>query len=257
MTRSIALVCSLFLVGACGGSSDSGSASGGGAGGGGGTTGGGGGTGGATGGTGGATGGTAGATGGTAGSAENSGECTTDGDCNGGTCVELSPGGYRVCQQPVTEATQCISSGADECCDSSECSAGKCYAFPLTPYCGGAQPVPHNVCGSDQCTSGSACVTSGSGVCVPAGVWSYQVAACMTVACFKDSECQAEAGGKCLPLADSCCSAVSGLYCAYPSNSCKGDGGCGSNEHCGAGADSSHGGEITAHCLSGIATCPA
>jgi hypothetical protein len=83
-----------------------------------------------------------------------SGECTTDGDCPGGTCVALVPGGYHVCLTPPVPATHCGAIGADECCDTGDCASGQtCYLGPIHAVCGGAFMLPNNVCASDECAS--------------------------------------------------------------------------------------------------------
>src|SRR4051794_40752489 len=55
----------------------------------------------------------------TGGTGKNSGDCDTDSDCPGSKCVELVPGGFRVCLDPQPEATKCSGSMLDQCCSSS------------------------------------------------------------------------------------------------------------------------------------------
>lgn len=236
--RLIALALASVLA-SCGGSATSGSA--------------------ASGGSGGASGGSAGTGGASGGSGgQNSGDCATDAACGTGTCVELSPGGYRACRVVVSEATQCPPAGSgNQCCSSADCKTGKCYEWPTAPECSGMVPAPHNVCASDGCQNNADCSSTGTeGICVPGGVWSYKVAGCLTVACRKDSECTAGSGGRCLPLQDPCCGVVEGMYCQYPDNGCKAHA-CGQGQYCAAVADPTHGGQVTAHCIQGYPACPA
>lgn len=190
----------------------------------------------------------------------NSGDCTTSAECNGGTCVELTPGGYRVCVNPVSEATACQNpqNEFDECCKSSDCASGKCYAFPATPYCGGAQPIEHNVCASNGCEEGVACTLDGggAGACMPAGAFGYKVASCISVGCLKDTDCTKESGGRCALIDNPCCGSPIGLFCTYPSNACAKQSDCPDGQHCGVSADPSTG-EDVAQCEPGLVPCPA
>lgn len=176
---------------------------------------------------------------------KNSGDCDTDRDCAGGRCVELSPGGYRVCAQPVTEATSCPGRGPDACCKTADCTTGACYEWPLSPYCGGAFPVPHNVCAEEGCATLADC---GAGaVCVPKGALGYKVRACLPARCLRDSDCTAAAGGTCAPIRKPCCSGTYGLYCVYP-------GGCRSSADCAGGYCDVTG--DTTKCQTGVPPCP-
>src|SRR5689334_3660331 len=83
------------------------------------------------------------------------GSCETNSDCPpDGACVEFIPGGYRVCQYPVVEATMCNAMGSDECCTTADCTTpgDKCILSPFGASCGGAQMEPHNQCAHDLCT---------------------------------------------------------------------------------------------------------
>ena len=52
----------------------------------------------------------------------NSGDCKDDADCDGGgTCVELSPGGYRVCAREPAEFTACDQGVVYSCCGNADC----------------------------------------------------------------------------------------------------------------------------------------
>lgn len=203
----------------------------------------------------GASSGAGGGTGATGGAAKNSGECDSDGDCSPGTCVELSPGGYRVCKDPVQEATACTTSGIDECCTSSECTTGKCLRFPTTPYCGGAAPQEHNVCAEDLCQSSVQCSREGQGLCIPAGALGYQTASCIGTYCVKDTDCTDAAGGTCVMLRDPCCGAPTGLVCSYPPKGCRTASDC-PDGFCGITTDPATGKSV-AQCQSGPIACPA
>ncbi|MEZ4223435.1 MAG: hypothetical protein R3B13_20985 [Polyangiaceae bacterium] len=187
-------------------------------------------------------------------SGQNSGECSTDAECAPGVCVELSPGGYRVCKMPVVEATECTNPGLDTCCSTADCASGKCLASPLIQFCGGAEPQPSNSCAEDQCQSNAGCTREGRKVCVPAGALDYKVAGCMPVNCLLDGECTREPGGKCILLRDSCCGAARGLYCTYPSNGCRKDSDC-PNGYCAPEKNGAFDGSV-AVCHSGPIACP-
>jgi hypothetical protein len=176
---------------------------------------------------------------------KNSGDCDTDRDCGGGRCVELSPGGYRVCSQPVAEATSCPGRGLDECCKTADCKTGACYEWPLSPYCGGAFPVPRNVCAEEGCTTLADC--GGGAVCVPKGALGYKVRACLPAKCLRDSDCTAAPGGACAPVRKPCCAGTYGLYCIYP-------GGCRSSADCPGGYCDLSG--DTPKCHTGAPACP-
>ena len=175
----------------------------------------------------------------------NSGDCDTDLDCGGGRCVELSPGGYRVCSQPVAEATSCPGRGPDECCKTTDCKTGACYEWPLSPYCGGAFPVPRNVCAEEGCTTLADC--GGGAVCVPKGALGYKVRACLPATCLRDSDCTASPGGTCAPVRKPCCAGTYGLYCVYP-------GGCRTSADCPGGYCDLVGDTPT--CRTGPPLCP-
>jgi hypothetical protein len=71
------------------------------------------------------------------------GDCASTTDCPaGGMCIELVPGGYRVCQVPPVEATSCEAGRSDECCNGSECATGDCFLGPIRRFCGGAKRLP-------------------------------------------------------------------------------------------------------------------
>jgi hypothetical protein len=198
--------------------------------------------------------GTAGSSTSTGSGGANSGDCEDDGDCPGGHCVEVTPGGFRTCAQTPPEATQCHSPPAmDQCCSSAECAKGKCFEAPLG--CGGPQPIPSNACLEDACASDAACAIDSPpphvGVCVHAGVFGVPVDTCMTFGCRLDSDCQAEPGGLCEPITDPCCGRPLGLYCVYPQGGCRSNADCASG-HCQVAPDGSR-----ATCVPGPTACPA
>ena len=203
--------------------------------------------------------GTSGGAGGAGG--KNSGDCDSDADCAPGKCIELTPGGYRVCRMPVLEATECQNPGnpgIDECCNSSQCAKGKCYAFPATSYCGGAEPMPHNVCASDGCELGAWCPVGNetTGVCIPGGVFGFKVAGCKLSNCDQDTDCGASPGGVCVPIEDPCCLTPQGLFCVYPGDGCRKQSDCKSTQSCVVEFDPVRGQNV-AHCKDGVQSCPA
>jgi hypothetical protein len=227
----------------------------------GGTTGGQGGT---TGGEGGATGGQGGTPGGAGGSAGGAGgsggapggsggsggailgDCASDADCPNGPCVEVTPGGFLVCVDPPAEATMCSGSGFDECCTTSDCAKGTCFPWPLTPYCGGPQPIDHNVCGADQCSTDAEC---GAGmICSLAGTLDTKVRLCVLAYCKTAADCTDEPGGYCAPVDGPCCGGSAGLFCVYPSDGCRNNGDC-PGGYCSPDMD-------RASCQPGFPICP-
>lgn len=178
-----------------------------------------------------------------------SGDCDTDADCApNGHCIELSPGGFRVCQFPVPEATTCSEPANDECCDSTDCAApSKCYLGPIVPSCGGPQILPHNQCATDLCSAGSC----PGGLCAPAGTVNNAVMTCIASACSKDTDCTAHAGGICATYVDPCCNATTGLACIYPGINCRTSADCGNDSYCGIDAS---GAPV---CMKGGPACPA
>ncbi len=211
------------------------------------------------------------------GGALNSGmDCDSAADCPpDGDCVELTPGGFRVCQFPVVEATMCINSGSggggtggagtggagtggagtgggatgpvDECCDSDGCN-NRCVLAPVLPSCGGPVEAPHNVCtdGQNQCDTAQDC---GGNICAPSGTIGNKVRQCIEAKCGTDSECTAEDGGRCQLVFEPCCGLARGLFCVYPT------GGCRKNEDCDAGNYCDVTGN-DAKCVAGTPTCP-
>ncbi|HEX7604338.1 MAG TPA: hypothetical protein VF316_22120, partial [Polyangiaceae bacterium] len=182
------------------------------------------------------------------------GDCATDADCNGGTCIELAPGGYKVCSKMPPEATMCQPPGPpvmDQCCTSSDCKVGKCYASTSLPYCGGPAMPLYNMFVADACATDKDCASNGGPpqLCAPAGAWGIPARFCALAFCHTSADCGAKAGGVCEPVANSCCSMPSGLACVYPGG-CNKDQDCGQNAHCAIGSQ----GE--AACKPGDVGCP-
>ena len=145
------------------------------------------------------------------------GDCLTDADCPGGTCVALVPGGYRVCRVTPVPATGCEPGRGDACCTSADCAMGTCFLGPIHPSCGGVFRAPNNECGVDECATNADCT---DGVCAPAGTFA-PVATCVSASCFHDADCTAEVGGHCVIALDPCCSIPVGLVCSYDRDGCR------------------------------------
>ena len=159
-------------------------------------------------------------------------------------CIELVPGGYRVCQVPPVEATSCEAGRSDECCNGSECATGDCFLGPIRRFCGGAKRLPFNECMTDQCASDGDCTDA---ICAPRGTFA-PVAVCVAGACHTDADCTAEAGGSCVVVTEPCCGIRAGLFCSYPSDGCQSNADCTSG-YCAISGD-------RARCMSGGPICP-
>ncbi len=183
----------------------------------------------------------------------NSGDCASDKSCVEGHCVELSPGGYRVCAPGTIEVTSCANPDDqppdNECCDASDCPSGSCVEGPLTKSCGGPRILPYNVCAEDECASSADCAGLPNGVCFPAGAYGHPVATCVAGSCQKDSDCNEEPGGACVLVSEDCCGTRS-LACVYP-------GGCRTLADCPASAQSCLVVDGRAVCSSEPLLCPA
>jgi hypothetical protein len=146
------------------------------------------------------------------------GECISDAECFEGTCVELLPGGYRVCRQMPAPINSCAP-GEMGCCNSDVCLPGQ-RCFPPVGSCGGLVG-PMNRCLGDGCQSDSDC---DAGVCAAAGELGLFVNTCIAaLGCRRDADCTAKPGGVCRPIEDACCSGVYALYCFYPGGTSKAD----------------------------------
>ena len=197
-------------------------------------------------GTSGTSGTSSGSTGGTSGS-QNSGDCNSNADCPGSTCVEVTPGGFRECVAAPKTPEACTSTnGYDQCCPDGSLTCPNneaCILGPAVPICSGVAQAQGNVCAADQCARDSDCGSS-SEICVPAGTLGAQVRACFYAACRLDTDCTAHPNGKCEPVTEPCCRTVSGLYCVYP-------GGCRTNSDC------TNGYCQQGSCVQGSPICPA
>jgi hypothetical protein len=161
---------------------------------------------------------------------KNSGDCDTDADCSGAKCVEVTPGGFRVCAAPVPSAMGCKST-LDQCCSNENCLGDK-KCFAKFGYCE-AQGQYYNTCRSDACATDADCAFEDfSQICVPAGVLENGTSFCMDVLCKSDRECQAEPGGKCAPIFDGWIGVYIGLACVYPSDGCRSEKECLSTQSC-------------------------
>ena len=160
---------------------------------------------------------------------KNFGDCNTDADCTpNGHCIEVAPGGFRLCEFPVTEATMC-SSAQDQCCTSATCMAGeKCYAGPLVPACSGVVMQQFNECAKDACATNADCP---AGACMKAGTIGNKIATCIPAACTKDTDCTAQANGHCATVEEPCCHTTTSLQCIYAGN-CRTTKDCGVGKYC-------------------------
>ncbi|CAN92111.1 hypothetical protein predicted by Glimmer/Critica [Sorangium cellulosum So ce56] len=190
-----------------------------------------------------------GATGAGGAAGANSGDCHTDANCPGSTCVDITPGGFRVCKTNYPPAETCARPDFDECCTTEDCGPGStCLAAPLLPYCGGPPPLENNVCAKDLCSSDDECP---GGLCAPAGTLNNKVRACVSARCRLDADCDAEPGGICATVRDPCCNQPEGLFCVYPGSGCRSSSDCGQGEYCGRDAGGA------ARCIVGDVVCPA
>lgn len=114
------------------------------------------------------------------------------------------------------------------------------------PVCSPIQMAPHNQCAGPMCMKNADCP---NGVCMPAGTYGNEVAACLLAQCTKDTDCTAKTGGHCATVREPCCSDVIGLYCIYP-------GDCRSNADCPAGHCQINQTTQEPTCVAGAATCP-
>jgi hypothetical protein len=160
------------------------------------------------------------------------GDCKTSTDCpQGGTCAELTPGGYKVCLRSPNETTMCHTPmfPMDQCCTSADCkNGGKCYVSTDLGSCSGPAMASYNECVTDGCTSDAMCAGSDPAICAPAGAFGYPARECFSAYCKTDADCTAGAGGVCVPISQPCCGGPRGLGCFYP-------GGCAKDSDCATG----------------------
>ncbi len=177
------------------------------------------------------------------------GDCHSDAECAPGKCVELTPGGFRVCDVPPMEATACTHGAQDQCCTSKDCtSPEKCFEGPVIPRCLGVVMLPANQCAGNGCQRSADCPNNG--VCIPAGALSFKVSGCLPTGCHVNADCTAKPSGVCATVFNSCCSTVAqGLFCVYPGEGCRTSADC-KGGHCAINGN-------LAHCVPGPAICPA
>src|SRR5258708_3847432 len=138
------------------------------------------------------------------------GECVTDADCNGAKCIELTPGGYKVCAHFPPEATSCTMPPGpvmDQCCKSADCPMGKCYKETDLPQCGGPPSPIYNTCLADNCADDAGCIHNNPDpwICLPAGAFGSPIRQCFTAFCKVSADCTAHAGGICTLILNPCC----------------------------------------------------
>lgn len=157
------------------------------------------------------------------------GDCDTDADCAGDfRCLELTEGGYRVCeeQRRFNEASSC-SSQFDGCCSTAECTAGQTCAYERDDWvsCTDEGTPGDNACRDlgDSCASDDDCIFPISadlvapGICSPDGAFGFNGATCRIASCRKHSDCTAKPGGVCGPVEDACsCGLRQTITCIYP-----------------------------------------
>jgi hypothetical protein len=183
------------------------------------------------------------------------GDCNSDADCPGGKCVELTPGGWKVCSFIPPEATACTTPPPmqpEACCTSADCPGGKCYANVVLGYCGGPAMPPANDCIPDGCTNDDACIHDNPDpwICIPAGVYGDPATQCFPAFCKTNADCVAAPGGVCRPVMNACCGTSLGLACVYPGG-CSTATDCGEDAHC--EIDTAKG---TSKCVPGATICP-
>lgn len=151
-----------------------------------------------------------------------SGDCTlgsaADACPDGSECVEMVPGGFRVCANKPPEATTCHHP-MDECCESADCTQGACYSKHLAPVFESCEFGTYNVCAVDACQEDRDCPEHA--VCVPAGIFGKAIRRCLPASCRTDSDCTAQKGGICAPVQAACCNDFAALLCVYPENGCR------------------------------------
>lgn len=186
------------------------------------------------------------------------GDCSTDADCPGGTCIELAPGGWKTCGHVPDEAKACTSPPPpmpDECCASSDCAGGRCYRSSDVPYCGGMPMPEYNVCIVSGCASDADCIHGNPNpyICLPAGAFGQPERTCFTGYCHTNADCSAHPGGRCEPIQNPCCGVPQGLACVYPGG-CRKDSDCANDgsQHC--AIEPSTGSAV---CVPGMVGCPA
>lgn len=164
--------------------------------------------------------------------------CRSTSECGEFTCLRFGDG-PGVCRTPREPETECrFTVSRNECCSSSECSEGQCFAVttPVGECLGTAGADTWNQCRVDECTSDDDCA---GGLCTPPGYGNGR--SCITAACARDEDCTAEPGGACALMPLGCCGYRVGsaptrgpeqIRCVYPSDDCQKDGDCATGQYC-------------------------
>ena len=164
-------------------------------------------------------------------------ECDTDDECPDSRCIEIRPGGFRVCEQRWPHATEC-SSDDDECCSDEDCprELPQCYHVSDLPPARLAGDPTGNICIGDGCQSDDDCAgmaqacTDGGCVdvvkCVPAGTIGWPLGTCIPVDCDTDSDCSN--GYVCAPV-EGACGGAPNVMCVAP-RGCRRNADCGSDD---------------------------
>jgi hypothetical protein len=163
------------------------------------------------------------------------GTCQSAADCAGQPCLAVpnAPNGWHTCAVQRVEATMCTG-GPDQCCDSTMCTAGQgggCFLGPIF-FCGGAHPIPSNMCVYDGCSTDADCSAMPFGVCVPPGAFGEYRSVCDYGDCRFDSDCSGGPAGECSPFFDPCNGRFIGFHCTYFTSACRSDSDCPSGYYC-------------------------
>lgn len=130
------------------------------------------------------------------------GDCATDADCHGTSCVELWAGGFRTCATSPEEATQCTGHPKDECCSSADCAKGDCFTLH-SPY--DAPGEAYNLCLADLCSSDADCDQFDVLYrCAPPNTFGFPMRHCIQRTCAQDEDCVERGAGCCAPVEDDC-----------------------------------------------------
>jgi hypothetical protein len=130
-------------------------------------------------------------------------DCTTDADCMGAPCAELTPGGVKVCLLPPCVPAQCITDEPPAPSQIIHCGPGhQCVvdSFDTGPYCYGGTQGGQCVSTTDACTSDAMCGVDE--ICAPRGAFYSVARACVLVFCKTDADCTASPGGRCIVFPD-------------------------------------------------------
>lgn len=134
---------------------------------------------------------------------------------NSGRLKICGPGSYAS-PLPCSEAPH-------PCCNDNDChkghQSGVCDQWPGAIYCGGATPLPENVCVYPKCDASHPC--NGQQACVRGGILGLRQNACMHAQCVSDSDCHGAREGRCLPFQDDWSCSYTGLFCTYATSPCR------------------------------------